>query len=358
MEDINFEQYLKARATVINAKLEESLKRESSDHYIISLLGRSKYVYDNEAITKSILEPAWHLLGLGGKRWRPVLMGLILEAFGKKFEDYIEFCLVPEVVHNATLVHDDVEDNSLMRRGAPAVHVKYGVDIGVNLGDFLYYFPMVSLIDSNKLSMEIKNKATAVYIREMLRVSTGQAIDIAWHKHLVDPFKITEQSYLQMAYDKTGVLARMAAKMGAIIGGADDQTVDALGYFGGSIGVAFQIQDDVLNITKGHLADTKGGVGEDITEGKITLMAIHTIRVANEQDRNRFIEILKMHTDNQTLRDEAIAIIEKYDSKNYAIKKACALVEEAWNEAAIHIPQTVAKEYLKGLADFMISRSQ
>ena len=353
-----FEDYLAKHAKLVNDKLNEVLTKETSTHYIENLLGRSNYEYDNKAIDKSILDPAWYLMSLGGKRWRPVMMGLVIEALGKKEEDYREFLLIPEVIHNGTLVHDDIEDGSPMRRGSPSVHVKYGVDIGINLGDFMYYFPVVALIDTKKLSIETKNKAINVYVREMLRVCVGQATDIAWHNELVDPYSVGEQKYLQMAYNKTGVLPRMAAKLGAIIAEADDDTVEALGNFGATIGVAFQIQDDIMNITKSHVAETKGGVGDDITEGKITLMVIHALGNANKDDSKRLIDILKIHTREKKLIDEAIAIIERYDGNAYARKLADKLIIEAWKEIDKRLPETEAKRRLKQLADYMVSRKE
>ncbi len=358
MDKTEFEDYLKRRGEEINRHLTDALKKESSDKYIESLLGRSGYEYDNEAINKSILEPAWHLLGMGGKRWRPVMMCLVLEALGKKCDDYIEFCLIPEVVHNATLVHDDIEDNSLTRRGAPAVHVKYGLDVGVNLADFLYYFPMVALIDSKKLSSDTKNKALAVYIREMLRVSVGQATDIAWHAALVDPYKITEGKYLQMVYNKSGVLARMAAKLGGVIAGADDETIEALGNFGGTVGVAFQIQDDILNVYESNVSKSKGGVGDDITEGKITLLVVYTLRKADEKDRKRLIEILEMHTQDQGLIKEAISIIDKYGALGECIALEKRLVTEAWNGIESRLKDSEAKQRLNDLTEFLIDRQK
>src|SRR5271157_4468240 len=115
--------YLKKRVALVNKKLEESVRSKSSDKYISNLLGKSGYVYHHGAIDKSVLEPANYLLSIGGKRVRAVLMLAVIEALGKNPDDYIEFALVPEVIHNGTLVHDDIEDSSKMRRGHEAVHV-------------------------------------------------------------------------------------------------------------------------------------------------------------------------------------------------------------------------------------------
>jgi geranylgeranyl pyrophosphate synthase len=352
-----FEAFLKEIGATINAKLEEYINRQESERYIGKLLGRSGYKFDFEAFKKSIIEPAWYLVGIGGKRWRPAMMYLVIEALGKDPNDYVEFLLIPEVIHNATLIHDDIEDNSDMRRGQPAVHKKYGLDIANNLGDFMYFFPIVAMVDSTRLPKETKDRMLEVYVREMLRVCAGQSIDIAWHNHLVDPYKITDDMYLEMVYDKSGVLASMAAKLGAIIAGADDQTVNQLGHLAGVIGVAFQIQDDYLNIYPSKLAESKGGVGDDISEGKITLLVTHTINKATKEDRDRLIAILKMHTKEKKLIDEAISIIDRYGAKDYCRQVQEKLVKEAWSAIDKKLLPSKAKERLGELTEFLSTRS-
>ncbi len=353
----DFEEYLKERATFINTKIEEYLTKKSSDQYVEKLLGKAVYKYDNEAITKGILEPSLYLFTLGGKRWRPVLMLLMIEALGGDVKNYVEFSIIPEVIHNATLIHDDIEDGSETRRGAPAVHMKYGLDVANNLGDFLYYFPIVALINSKKLDMKTKDKMLEIYAQEMLRVTTGQAVDIAWHRFLVDPFRITEDEYLEMCYDKTGVLARMACKLAGALCHVDDAMLEKLGIFGATVGVAFQIQDDVLNIYESGVSKSKGGVGDDISEGKITLMVIHVLKVANEKDRNRLTAILKMHTKDKKLIIEAIGIIKRYGAREYVSKTQKKIVTDAWNNIERKLNESDAKTHLKELVDFLINRS-
>ena len=352
-----FEKYIKENAKLVNQELETYLKKKSSSRYIESLLGRSSYEYDPEAMNKSILEPAWYLFDLGGKRWRPALTLLILEALGKDPKEFIEFAIIPEVIHTATLIHDDIEDNSSKRRSAPALHVKYGLDIANNLGDFMYFFPMVALADSPKISTEKKNRALSIYVKDMTRISLGQATDIAWHRGLLDPWKITEEKYLQMASDKTGVLSRFACELGAVIAGADEKTIEAVGKFGATIGVAFQIKDDILNITESELSDNKGGVGDDISEGKITIMVIYTLKHGSEQDRKRLIEILDMHTKGKKLIKEAINIMDKYKAKEYADKLAERIMKESWAAVDLKLPDSNAKSMIKELVEFLIHRS-
>ncbi|MDE1871062.1 MAG: polyprenyl synthetase family protein [Candidatus Micrarchaeota archaeon] len=350
-------EYIKRRALEIDKKINKYLTDKTSVRYLETLLGRSGYQYDPKAINKAVIEPAKYLLDLGGKRWRPVLMLAVIDTLGKDSNEYLEFSIIPEIIHNATLIHDDIEDRSEMRRGSPAVHMKYGVDVALNLGDFMYFFPIVALLDSNKLDRDTKIKFLEIYQKEMLKVTIGQATDIAWHNFLVDPTSVSESEYLQMAYSKTGVLASMSAKLGAVLGGADDKTISALGNFGASIGVAFQLQDDLLNVVKSGVSESKGGTGDDITEGKITLLTTYTLEKAEKRDRERLIEILKMHTTERTLIDEAIEIIGKYGAIDYAKNLEQKLVKDAWKNVDGAIPDSDAKKVLKSMAEFLISRS-
>ena len=355
---IDIEKYLEEEAAKLNNIIHESLTVMSSDRSIEKLLGRSGYKYDPEALKKSIVEPALYLLELGGKRWRPTLMLATIEALGRNPADFVEFALIPEIIHNATLIHDDMEDRSLTRRGHPAVHIKYGEDVAINLGDFMMYFPVLALMDSAKLSPKEKDAMLSIYIREMTHVTVGQATDIAWHNDFVNVSRITEENYLQMAFDKTGVLARVACKLGAVLGGADDKTIDTLGRFGATIGVAFQLQDDILNIYPSKVSMSKGGVGEDITEGKITMLVIVALRKAREADKKRLLEILVMHTRDQKLIDEAIAIIDAQGSREYVTNVASSLISNSWAEVDGILPQSRAKNVLRALSEFLVSRSR
>ncbi|MDH7478255.1 MAG: polyprenyl synthetase family protein, partial [Candidatus Bathyarchaeota archaeon] len=168
--------------------------------------------------------------------------------------------------------------------------------------------------------------------------------------------KLEEKDYLQMCAYKTGTLARMLAKIAAVLADANEELTDKLGHFAESIGVAFQMQDDILDLTGEEFAEKKGGRGQDITEGKRSLIVIHTLKVANAKDRKRLIEILNMHTTDQKMKDEAIKIMEKYNSINYAKNFARKIVEESWKEVERLLPTPEAKEEINAFAKFLIER--
>ena len=355
---MDIERFLEEKAPLIDKAIEKYLPREFSEKSILFKVNPPKYSSNLDALNKGIAEPIWEILDRGGKRWRPALFLLICEALGKNSEDCFDFAIIPEVVHNGTLIVDDLEDSSELRRGKPCTYKLYGVDIAVNAGNAMYYLPLLPLMEKKEmLPAEMLRDIYEVYVQEMINLSLGQAMDITWHRGIANADDLNEEDYLQMCAYKTGTLARMAAKISAVLAGASKELVEKLGFFAESIGVAFQMQDDVLDLTGKEFAEKKGGVGQDITEGKRTLMVIHTLKNASSAERKRLIQILNMHTSDQALRDEAIDLMQKYHAIEHVKSTAARIVEESWKEVDKLLPPSEAKEKLKAFADFLIKRT-
>ena len=354
---MDIEIFLEEKAALIDKVIEKYIPRIFSENAVLFRIGPPHYAYNSEALNKAVAEPIWEFLDRGGKRWRPSLFLLICEALGKNPEDYVDFAIIPEVIHNGTIMIDDIEDSSEFRRGRPCTYKIYGLDIAINAGNAMYYLPLLPLIENReKISSEKLCKIYEVYVKEMISLSLGQAMDIAWHRGIADADEIDEKDYLQMCAYKTGTLARMAAEIAAVLADANDELVERLGRFAESIGVAFQMQDDILDLNSTEFTEKKGGRGQDITEGKRSLIVIHTLKVAEAKDRERLVEILKMHTSNQKLRDEAIAIMQKHGSIEYVKKFARKMVEDSWREVEKLLRASDAKEKLKAFAKFLIER--
>ncbi len=350
---INIEKYLKDHSQSIDREIEKIIPRRINFQWLKKVYGEPSYAYDVESIQKALVDPIWDLLNRGGKRWRPILMLLSNEAVGGNPEKVRTFAGVLELIHNGTLMIDDVEDSSELRREKPCTYKLFGVDIAVNAGNAMYYYPYSILQQDKTLSDSVKLKLHELVALEMIRLHAGQGMDILWHRG--QKYDIKEDEYLQMCSYKTGILARMATKMGAILGNGTSEQVTKLGRFGESIGVAFQIQDDILNLVGEEFAKGKG-VGEDIHEGKRTIMVLHTLNKANEHDQKRLLDILNSHpSDEKTIR-EAITIIEKHGSMDYARKRAKELVEESWKDVEKVLPESEAKSTLRAFAEFLIHR--
>lgn len=355
--DVDIKEILKEKAKVIDKVIEKYVPREYDYNSINFALGPASYKYNLEAPNKFLAEPVWDLFDRGGKRWRPVLFLLVAEALGGDPEKYIDLVVFPEVIHNGTLIIDDIEDMSDERRGEPTLHKIYGIDISINAGNTLYYLALLPLLrNKDKFDEDILLKIYETYIQEMIRIGFGQGTDIAWHNGLANANDISEDEYLEMCSNKTGCIARLSAKIAAIISRRDDDEIQTIGKFTETIGVAFQIQDDILNVSGEKFAKGKGGLGEDITEGKRSLMVIHTLKNANKEDRERLLNILKMHTTDQKIRDEAITIMKKHGSIEYSKKRARKMVQDSWAEIEELLPESSAKKKLKAFAYYLIER--
>jgi len=359
---INIKEVMEGPMTTIEAALQRWIPRSVTEESMAALLNKQRYQFDTAGINKVIFEPIWELLDRGGKRWRSTLLLLVAEALGKKVEDVIDFVVITEIIHNGTLIIDDIEDNSDFRRGKPCLHLIAGLDVAVNAGNMMYFLPLRVLSDKKKtLPLPIIVECYEVFAQEMINVHVGQGLDICWHsRKLGEDHEPTIENYLHMCANKTGALARMSAKLSALVCGGSASQVAALGRFAESLGVAFQIQDDLLNITEGDdksLAAGKGGIGEDIHEGKRTLMVIHSFMHGTESNTKRLKDILSLKTHDQQLIREAIALMELTESLQFSRLKAQEILREAWKEVDAALPTSQAKGKLKALTDYMISRS-
>jgi octaprenyl-diphosphate synthase len=243
-------------------------------------------------LVRSLTLPGWDLIARGGKRWRPLLTTLICESLGGG-DGALALVPLVELPHNASLIHDDIEDNSDERRGAPAAHILYGTDTAINAGCFLYFLPLTG-IETWDAPLELKNGVYRLWGEHMRRLHLGQAMDISWHRDHSSLPGLEE--YDLMCRLKTGCLARFAAILGVygaaaaggIGAGEIDQWAGTLGNAAEKLGVGFQILDDVKNLTTGNPGKKRG---DDIVEGKKSLpvlLYLHGRKDAGEVVRRCF----------------------------------------------------------------------
>ena len=227
-----------------------------------------------------LVRPCWDLYKRGGKRWRPLLMVLTAESIAGESggEAALPFTPLVEFPHNASLIHDDIEDNSDERRGKPAVHLIYGTDTAINSGAFLYFLPLACLSawaedhrNCHK-DTDLINNIWAIWADHMRALHLGQAMDISWHRDYHSLPGLDE--YDRMCRLKTGRLASLAAVLGVYCSGVSAARKDVAGLakvFGEAaeqLGVGFQILDDIMNLDTGIPGKKRG---DDIVEGKKSL---------------------------------------------------------------------------------------
>lgn len=212
--------------------------------------------------------PCVPLLSGGGKRWRPLLMVLCYELAGGKDDHIYKLAPLIEGIHTASLIHDDIEDNSAQRRGQSAAHIVYGLDAALNAGSWLY-FQALKCLETYTTSLEIKQDLYAAAVNRIRSLHEGQALDIHWHRNA--DFFPSQDSYRQMIRLKTGALAELAAYIGMRAAGRSHAEAETGAAFFSEAGIGFQIADDVKNITVGNRGKKRG---DDITEGKKSLPVI------------------------------------------------------------------------------------
>ena len=340
-------EILEKNRRIVDAELKKFLPRKVNEKWLREKFGLEGC--DVDAINQVLAKPAWDILDRGGKKLRSMLMFLSCGAAGGNPRKIRKFSVIPELIHNGSLIADDLEDGSLKRRGLPALHLIYGPDVAINVSSTLYYLPLLAIKNST-LNGETRLRLYEMLNSEILKLHVGQGTDIFWHK-ITKP--VTERQYFAMCANKTGTLLRISARIGAVLGGAKPLQARALGKFAESIGVAFQIRDDVLNLT-GKLGKE---IGEDITEGKMSLPVIRTLSAAGSRDKKILLAILRKHTSDKRLIEKAVEIIRKSGSLEHSGRVADAIVRKSWDGLQPLLADSDAKEKLYRLGRFAAERS-
>jgi geranylgeranyl diphosphate synthase type I len=315
---------------VIDETIAEILPRIIDETYLTEFFGEATYRYQPEAIQAALADPIWNLLDRGGKRWRAILFLIMVEALGEDPEEYLRYACIPEILHNGTIIVDDVEDEARKRRGEPALHHGHGVDIALNAGNAMYFIPL-KIIDRNggDLRPEQRLAAYEMLTHELNRTHLGQGMDICWHNQR--EIAVDEQRYYEMCACKTGCLARIVARLAAIVTGQSETVQSQLATYAEEMSIAFQIGDDILDIE--HTLDRAGEFGKefgnDIREGKKTLMVIHTAEHADPGDVARLEELLWAEDNDDEDILEAIEIMQSVDAVEYARSRAEELSSSA-----------------------------
>ena len=286
----------------------------------------------SRALTKSLTLPGWDLLSRGGKRWRPLLSVLVCECLGGG-DAALALAPLVELPHNASLIHDDIEDNSDERRGKAAAHILYGTDTAINAGCFLYFLPLAGL-EVWDAPAELRSRVCCLWGEYMRRLHLGQAMDIAWHRSGSSLPGL--QEYDLMCRLKTGSLARFAAVLGvyaaaaagALGPGDIGRWADPLGDAAEKLGVGFQILDDVQNLTTGNPGKKRG---DDIVEGKKSLPVLLYLhrRRGDPALVSRCFEAARRGGVEAPEVEELVAELEGSGALGEARRQGLALVGEA-----------------------------
>jgi geranylgeranyl diphosphate synthase type II len=295
----------------------------------------------------TLYEPMKYILAGGGKRIRPVLVMLACEAVGGKKRQALPAAAAIEILHNFTLVHDDIMDNAPTRRGRPTVHTKWDTNIAILVGDELVALAYGELLKTRSPHI---GKVAQVFTDGVVEVCEGQTYD----KDFETQDNVTLDDYILMIAKKTGKLVAVSLEIGAIIGGGKAREIQALRQYGIHIGRAFQIQDDLLDI----LADEKEfgkTIGGDIVEGKKTYLMIEAHNRAQGDDRSLIESIFRNHGIDRSAVPRVRDIYQRYG----IIDDARSIVEGSIRQANRQLSKlkpSVAHETLHWFSEMLLTR--
>ncbi len=280
-----------------------------SQAYLKSLVDNSiaNLSYNSEA--ERLVDPIKYILSVGGKRLRPVLSLLSCNLFTDKIEEAVMPATGIEIFHNFTLVHDDIMDKAAVRRNLPTVHHKWNVNQAILSGDVMAFIANECFLRTPSYCLV---KVFREYNKAAVEVCTGQQLDIDFETSLI----VTDKEYLRMIELKTAVLIAASAKIGAIIGGAEEKYSEFLYEFGRNLGLAFQIQDDLLD-TYGDIKLFGKIPGGDIVANKKTFLSVKAFELAKG---NSFKTLQDLFSDRESDPEKKVgAVMEIYDEYNIRV---------------------------------------
>jgi len=319
---------IKKNASIVN----KFLKKE--------LCGNPKQLYD----------AASHLIVHGGKRLRPFLVLKSCQILGGRQSDAIAAASAVEMIHNFTLVHDDIMDNDETRHGVPTTHTKFDLSLAILAGDVLYSKAYNTISTKSKLSSNYTTSLVSKLSKACVEICEGQVYDIKFAENKRIP---TEKEYIMMIEKKTAVLFEVSCAMGAICAKRKQNDVKNLSSFGRNLGIAFQITDDLIGIV-GDSKKTKKPVGNDIREGKKSLPIIIAINRANAKEKRIIMKVFGNSKASKKQISLAVDVIRSLGIEKETRNKALKYAQKA--ETSLSSYTGTAKAEMMSLLDFVISR--
>jgi octaprenyl-diphosphate synthase len=285
-----------------------------------------------------------YIINGGGKRMRPLLTVLAARAIGYQGNEHLQLAAIVEFIHTSTLLHDDVVDESNMRRGRETANAMFGNSASVLVGDFLYSrsFQMMSELRNLNI-MDILSDATNI-------IAEGEVLQLM---NCNDP-DTTEDSYMKVIYCKTAKLFEAATRLAAVIAKKDQATETAMLNYGKHLGTAFQLVDDIMDYTADAQAMGKN-VGDDLAEGKPTLPLLYAMAHGNEQQKSMIRSAIE-HGDGMEHLDDILAAMKETGALVYTQDRAEQEADKAINAIAI-LPESAYKQALISLAHIAANRS-
>lgn len=334
-------------------KFEELVSKKGNKHLTEGL--------DKEAYINKFILPIREITDRSGKSWRSYATIACCDAVGGNSQVAIDWLALPELMHVGSLMVDDVQDKSTIRRGGPAAHVVHGEATAINSGTAAYFIGQYCIYNVDK-DFEGKVKIYNAYFEAMRASHSGQAMDIYGLDYMMpdalkndDVAKLLQKRVIATHRLKSAAPAAYLARIGVILGEGTDKQIEAMGDYFEALGISFQIIDDTLNLKgfKDHLK-TKG---EDITAGKITYPIAKAMALLTPKDRARLWEIVSAKTEDIALITEAVALLDKVKAIELCEREAKTILEKAWKKIDPLLRDSMVKLNLRAFSWFVLERT-
>lgn len=364
----SLEVFFKKISKCVQAEIAKVLPLSAERDAVLHLVADEKNEHyldgaDLQVFTDTVVRPIREIVDRGGKSWRSYGLLLCIDVCGGNSEKFKHWLAMPEIMHVGSLIVDDIQDKSEIRRGGPTCHKIHGEALAINAGTAAYFVGLSTLLRLTPgLSAEVQLKIYNTYFLTLRAGHSGQAFDINGldyqmegvvesgdNRRLLSTVTCTHRL-------KSAVPAGNLARIGAIVGGGTDAQVDALGAYFEAIGIAFQVIDDVLNL-RGFKGKGKER-GEDLREGKVTYpvaVAMAADRLSLEQRRSMW-QVIQSKPQDQAVVEELIELIESCGALDESVRHASVMVEEAWKLVDVAIPDSYYKLNLRAFAFFVLER--
>ena len=291
-----------------------------------------------------IPEVTGHLIDAGGKRLRPLLTLASAEMCGNKSPYHIHLAATVEFIHTATLLHDDVVDESKQRRGRPTANLLWDNQSSVLVGDYLFSRSFQLMVETGNLRvLDILANASAT-------IAEGEVLQLTVAQNL----STTEDTYLKVIRGKTAALFEAACKVGGVISNANEKIIDALASYGDALGICFQITDDYLDYNC-SAANLGKSIGDDFRERKMSLPLIKVLKKSNAAEKDFWKRTIEIGDQKNNDLDYALELMSKHNALNDTLNDAVFWSNKA-KESIITLPKSPLRDVLLELPDYVVSR--
>ncbi|MCB9256921.1 MAG: polyprenyl synthetase family protein [Chitinophagales bacterium] len=333
-------------------KLAELVSRKDQLHYTHGI--------DSHEFSKALIEPIRSIIDRGGKSWRSYAALACADIVGGNSQKAIDWLALPELMHVGSLIVDDVEDKSDVRRGGPSCHKMYNEAVAINAGSACYFLGQIVIYQAEELEADKKLRIYNLYFEALRAAHAGQALDIHGLDYMMEEVveqgagRILEERILAIHRLKSAAPASYLAQIGVILGGGSEIQIAGLGAYYEALGISFQIIDDTLNLR--GFKDGLKTKGEDITAGKITYPVAKAMTRLNQEDRARLWEIVSAKTEKLEEIREAVNLLDKVQALDDCVQEAQDILNDAWKLLDPLVRDSMVKLNLRAFSWYVLDR--